>query len=181
MQLKDTQDALNAFGKYVVQQSRSKLTQSNKNASKRLYESLGYELKVMPNSFSMAFLMEEYGKYQDKGVRGVGGTRKTTSRFNKKNNRGKIWKQKGGNSPFSFKEGANSVPSVKHFEAWSRSKGLNAFAVRQSVYRQGIKPSLFFTKPFEAAFKNLPDDIVEAFGLDVENFLKTTINNKATR
>ena len=179
MQLKDTQDALNAFGKYVVQQSRSKLTQSNKDVSKRLYESLGYELKVMPNSFSMAFLMEEYGEYQDKGVRGVGGTRKTTSRFNKKNNKGKIWKQKGGNSPFSFKEGRK--PSVKHFEAWSRSKGLSAFAVRESVYRQGIKPSLFFTKPFEAAFKNLPNDIVEAFGLDVENFLKTTINNKATR
>ena len=179
MQLKDTQDALNAFGKYVVQQSRSKLTQSNKNVSKRLYESLGYDLKVMPNSFSMAFLMEEYGEYQDKGVRGVGGTRKTTSRFNKKNNKGKIWKQKGGNSPFSFKEGRK--PSVKHFEAWSRSKGLSAFAVRESVYRQGIKASLFFTKPFEAAFKNLPNDIVEAYGLDVENFLKTTINNKATR
>ena len=179
MQLKDTQDALNAFGKYVVQQSRSKLTQSNKDVSKRLYESLGYELKVMPNSFSMAFLMEEYGEYQDKGVRGVGGTRKTTSRFNKKNNKGKIWKQKGGNSPFSFKEGRK--PSVKHFEAWSRSKGLSAFAVRESVYRQGIKPSLFFTKPFEAAFKNLPNDIVEAYGLDVENFLKTTINNKPTR
>jgi hypothetical protein len=29
MQLKDTQDALNAFGKYVVQQSRSKLTQGS--------------------------------------------------------------------------------------------------------------------------------------------------------
>jgi hypothetical protein len=71
MQLKDTQDALNAFGKYVVQQSRSKLTQSNKNASKRLYESLGYDLKVMPNSFSMAFLMENYGEYQDKGVSGT--------------------------------------------------------------------------------------------------------------
>jgi len=40
---------------------------------------------------------------------------------------------------------------------------------------------MFFTKPFEAAFEMLPDDIVEAFGLDVENFLKTTINNKATR
>jgi hypothetical protein len=66
MQLKDTQDALNAFGKYVVQQSRSKLTQSNKNASKRLYESLGYDLKVMPNSFSMAFLMENMANIKTK-------------------------------------------------------------------------------------------------------------------
>jgi len=50
MQLKDTQDALNAFGRYVVQQSRSRLTKGGKNASNALYDSLGYDLKVMPNS-----------------------------------------------------------------------------------------------------------------------------------
>ena len=172
MQLKDTQDALNAFGKYVVQQSRSKLTQSNKNASKRLYESLGYDLKVMPNSFSMAFLMENYGEYQDKGVSG------TEVKYN---------------TPYKY---TNKMPPPRAFSQWVvrkrlqettdasdpfvRRKGLQ-FAIAKSIFKKGIKPSLFFTKPFEAAFKNLPNDIVEAYGLDVENFLKTTINNKATR
>lgn len=172
MQLKDTQDALNAFGKYVVQQSRSKLTQSNKNASKRLYESLGYELKVMPNSFSMAFLMENYGEYQDKGVSG------TEVKYN---------------TPYKY---TNKMPPPSAFSQWVIRKGLKGtrdasgrfvsrkglqFAIAKSIFKKGIKPSLFFTKPFEAAFKNLPNDIVEAYGLDVENFLKTTINNKATR
>ena len=172
MQLKDTQDALNAFGKYVVQQSRSKLTQSNKNASKRLYESLGYELKVMPNSFSMAFLMENYGEYQDKGVSG------TEVKYN---------------TPYKY---TNKMPPPSAFSQWVVRKGLKGtrdasgrfvsrkglqFAIAKSIFKKGIKPSLFFTKPFEEAFKNLPNDIVEAYGLDVENFLKTTINNKATR
>ena len=172
MQLKDTQDALNAFGKYVVQQSRSKLTQSNKNVSKRLYESLGYELKVMPNSFSMAFLMENYGEYQDKGVSG------TEVKYN---------------TPYKY---TNKMPPPSAFSQWVVRKGLKGtrdasgrfvsrkglqFAIAKSIFKKGIKPSLFFTKPFEAAFKNLPDDIVEAYGLDMENFLKTTINNKATR
>jgi hypothetical protein len=172
MQLKDTQDALNAFGKYVVQQSRSKLTQSNKNVSKRLYESLGYELKVMPNSFSMAFLMENYGEYQDKGVSG------TEVKYN---------------TPYKY---TNKMPPPSAFSQWVVRKGLKGtrdasgrfvsrkglqFAIAKSIFKKGIKPSLFFTKPFEAAFKNLPNDIVEAYGLDVENFLKTTINNKATR
>jgi hypothetical protein len=172
MQLKDTQDALNAFGKYVVQQSRSKLTQSNKNASKRLYESLGYELKVMPNSFSMAFLMENYGEYQDKGVSG------TEVKYN---------------TPYKY---TNKMPPPSAFSQWVVRKGLKGtrdasgrfvsrkglqFAIAKSIFKKGIKPSLFFTKPFEAAFKNLPNDIVEAYGLDVENFLKTTINNKATK
>ena len=172
MQLKDTQDALNAFGKYVVQQSRSRLTQSNKNVSKRLYESLGYDLKVMPNSFSMAFLMENYGEYQDKGVSG------TEVKYN---------------TPYKY---TNKMPPPSAFSQWVVRKGLKGtrdasgrfvsrkglqFAIAKSIFKKGIKPSLFFTKPFEAAFKNLPNDIVEAYGLDVENFLKTTINNKATR
>ena len=48
------------------------------------------------------------------------------------------------------------------------------YILANSIKKKGIKPSLFFTKPFETAFNNLPDDIVEAYALDVENFLKYT-------
>jgi hypothetical protein len=33
---------------------------------------------------------------------------------------------------------------------------------------------LFFTKPFEAAFKRLPDDLIEKFGLEAEKLFKET-------
>ena len=56
-------------------------------------------------------------------------------------------------------------------------KGLQ-FAIANSIYKKGIKPSLFFTKPFEKAFKNLPKELVESFALDVEQLIKTTVNNK---
>jgi hypothetical protein len=52
------------------------------------------------------------------------------------------------------------------------------FALAKSIALQGIKPSLFFTKPFEKAFERLPDELVEAYGLDVEQFLEFTINKK---
>jgi hypothetical protein len=163
MQLKDTQDALNAFGKYVVQQSRSKLTQSNKNASKRLYESLGYELKVMPSSFSMAFLMENYGEYQDKGVSG------TEVKYNT-----------------SYKY-TNKMPPPSAFSQWVIRKGLKGtrdasgrfvsrkglqFAIAKSIFKKGIKPSLFFTKPFEAAFKNLPKRYCRSIRTRCRKFFK---------
>ena len=45
----------------------------------------------------------------------------------------------------------------------------------KAIFEKGIKPSLFFTKPFEKAFERLPDELVEAYGLDVEQFLKYTI------
>jgi len=65
-----TQDALNKFAKYVIQQSRANLTKQKKNASKNLYNSLGYDLKVNPNSFSLEFYMADYGAFIDEGVRG---------------------------------------------------------------------------------------------------------------
>lgn len=161
--------ALRQFGKYVVQQSRANLSKGRKNSSKSLYNSIGYKKDVTPTGFSLSFIMEEYGIYQDQGVRGAGGTRKTTSSFKRTNNKGKIWKQKGGNSPFSFKEG--NRPSVKHFRDWSRKKGLSAFAVREAVFRQGIKPSFFFTKPFRQAYKNLPNQLLDSLALDIEQLL----------
>ena len=50
-----------------------------------------------------------------------------------------------------------------------------AFLISRSIWNKGLKPSLFFTKPFEKAFKTLPDKILKAYGLDVEEFLKFTI------
>jgi len=173
---RETEAYLNNFAKYVIQQSRSNLTKGGKNSKKELYNSLDKQIEVGANSFRLAFLMEDYGKFQDKGVKGVGGVRKTTSKFNSRNNKGKMWKQNGKNSPFSFKEGRK--PSAKHFKDWAKQKGLNEYAVRDIVYHQGIKPSLFFTKPFEAAFERLPDELVKAYGLDVEQFLQYTINKK---
>jgi hypothetical protein len=158
--------ALNAYGKYVVQQSKSNLTKLKKGGGP-LYNSISYELDSEKGVFLLEFLMEEYGEFQDKGVRGAGGTRKTTSKYNRKNNKGKIWKQKGGKSPYSFKQGRK--PSVKHFKDWAKSKGLNAYAVRESVFRQGLTPSLFFSKPFNKGIEKYSDEIFNGFVLDIEN------------
>ena len=159
---------LTKFAKRVIRQARSNLTKKKKNFNKALYNSLSYKLKVSKNSFYLNFYMEDYGAYQDEGVKGAGGTRKTTSSFNKRNNKGKIWKQKAPNSRFKFKEGTK--PSVKHFKAWAQSKGLNPYAVRESVFRQGISPSKFFTTPFRMQFKKLPPELINAFGLGPDDF-----------
>ena len=169
MQLKETEKYLNAFAKYVIQQSRSNLTKGNRNSSKKLYDSLDKEIEVGANSFRLAFLMEDYGTYQDKGVSGT---------------------KRKYNTPFSYK---SKKPPLKPITEWVTKRRFQfrnketgkfmsykstAFLVRNGIFKNGIKPSLFFTKPFEAAFKNLPDELVEAYGLDVEQFLQYTINKK---
>jgi hypothetical protein len=34
---------------------------------------------------------------------------------------------------------------------------------------KGIKPSMFFTKPFNVGFERLPKELQEKFGIDIEN------------
>jgi hypothetical protein len=174
---KNTKEYLNSFAKYVIQQSRSNLTKGGKNVDKKLYNSIDKEIQVSANSFRLAFLMEDYGKFIDKGVQGS-------------NPSGiKNGVQKAPNSPYKFK--SKSIPT-KVLDKWVIKKGIAPrnkagkflsrqgikFAIAKSIALQGIKPSLFFTKPFEKAFERLPDELIEAYGLDVEEFLQYTINKK---
>ncbi len=166
---KNTKDYLNAFAKYVIQQSRSNLTKGGKNVDKKLYNSLDKEIEVGANSFRLAFLMENYGTFQDKGVSGT---------------------QKKYDTPFSYKSKRPPLKPIldwvtkKRFQFKNKENGKfmsyksTAYLITGGILKNGIKPSLFFTKPFEKAFLNLPDELVEAYGLDLEEFLQFTINKK---
>jgi hypothetical protein len=163
---------LNRFGKVVVKEARTALTKQDRNVSRELYNSLGYDLKVSKNSFELSFKMEDYGKFQDKGVRG-----KTSS-------------AKAPNSPFKFGSGSGKKGGLtsgifewvkaRRFQFKDRNSGKfmsyksTAFLISRSVYHKGTKPTKFFTKPFESAFKRLPDDIIKAYGLTVEKLLINT-------
>ena len=89
--LKNLQTELQSFGKYVVQQSRTNLTKGKHNVDKRLYRSLDYKISESNDIYSLQFLMEDYGMFIDKGVRGANPSLV------------KNGKQKGSNSPYSFK------------------------------------------------------------------------------
>ena len=166
--LVNVKDELNRFAKYVISQSRANLTRGKKNSSKDLYNSLDSEVKVSKNSFELSFLMEEYGVFQDKGVSGV---------------------KKKYNTKYAY---TTKMPPPSKMDKWIVKKGIAPrdkngkfisrkslqFMIARSIFNNGIKPSLFFTKPFEKAFKNLNKDLVEAYKLDVEQLMKNTINNK---
>jgi hypothetical protein len=152
------QEVLDRFIKHVVSQAKRNLTTTGKNASKKLYNSIQGEAKAFPNSIGIYFDMEDYGFFQDKGVSGI---------------------KKKYDTPFSYK---SKMPPPSAFDKWTirkgiaprgkggqfqTRKGLN-FTIARSIFEKGIKPSLFFTKPFEAAFKNLPDELIENYGFDVE-------------
>jgi hypothetical protein len=166
-----TQDALNKFAKYVVSQSKANLTRSKKNASGNLRNSIGYDLKVNPNSFELEFIMAEYGMFVDEGVQGS-----------------KSSYLESRNSRFEFSGRFKTIPT-KSLDRWVVRRGIKGvrdeqgkfikrdslkYLIAKSIYEKGIKASLFFTKPFEKAFDNLPTEIVEAYALDIDEFFEFT-------
>ena len=166
----EVQEAIDKFRKYVVQQSRSNLTKQKKNASKGLYNSIKGVSKVNPNSISLYFEMEEHGIYQDKGVKG------TKSTHPESQSSPYSYKSKGG------KRGLKGMPPTKALDKWVVRRGIAGrdkqgrflsrktlkFLIAKGIFEKGIKASMFFTKPFEKAFDRLPDELVEAYGLDIE-------------
>lgn len=161
MNFRRSKIVLNTFAKYVIKQSRSNLTKGKKNSSKALYDSLDYKILESKNEIDLLFEMLEYGEYQDKGVSG------TKTKYD---------------TPYSY---TNKRPPAKAFDKWTVRKGIApresggrfakrkglSFAIAKTVFEQGIKPSLFFTKPFEKRFDIMIDQLAIAIGNDFENDL----------
>lgn len=157
---------LNKFRKFVINESKKNLRKFGKGGG-NLEDSLDSRLKVNKNSFELEFWMEQYGIYQDQGVSGT---------------------EKKYNTPFSYK---SKVPPPKAFDKWIVRKGISPrnsagqftsrkslqFALSRFIFKNGIKPSMFFTKPFEKAYKKLPEDLVEKYGLDAIKLFNETLYN----
>lgn len=167
---------LNRFGSVVVKESKTALTKKGKNDTKGLYNSTQYKLKISKNSFQLEFLMDEHGKFVDKGVRGKTSSLKAPNspfRFGKSSGGGR---QKGGLS-----DSIESYVKRKRFQFRDRKTGKfmsfkqTASLISSSIYNKGIEETLFFTKPFDAAFKRLPGEIVKVYSLDVDKLLKQAL------
>jgi len=161
----ETQKQLETFKRYVVAKSKMNLKTSKKNTSGKLSNSIKGVTKVNPNSISLYFEMLDYGVWQDKGVNGYRSVYTT---------------------PYSFKKNVPSRQMLKNLDRWIVKKGIAPrdkngkfinrlgfkFAIAKNIFKNGIKPSLFFTKPFEKAYKNLPNELISAYGLDItKNFI----------
>ena len=173
----ETYKALKLFGNDVERKAKDNLKRKKKLSSKGLYNSIGYKAKVSKNSFELDFFMEDYWKYINYGVKGVGGSKAD----------GSSWKKKRvTNSKFKYRD---KRPPTIAFNGWTIRKGIaprNAsgqftsrkgllHAIATSVYHTGLETTSFFTQPFDKEFKQLPEELINAYSLDVDNFLEFAI------
>jgi len=178
----NVEQALKKFEKYIQSEGRKILTKEKRNDTKSLYNAKWVTTKKMPNSISIYFDLGTYGAYVDQGVKG-----KDPSKVSKG---AKIKGQQAPNSPYKFNDKA---PPTRELLQWIKRKGIQprfrdekgkyqkgtqlgfARMVSLNIYHRGLKPSYFFTKPFQKAFERLPEELAEIYGLDAMNLIKNII------
>lgn len=169
---KHVNDALEEFARDVIKQARKNL----KSASGSLSRSLNYRLHVGPNSFDLEFEANSYADFHNQGVSGKDKRRAGT-------------KYRFGTGSFKGSTGEDGAFD-RGIRQWIKLKGIRyrdkkgryaknglkslSYLIRRKIYSQGIRPSLFFTKSFERYYKKLPDDIIEAYALDVTDMIQFT-------
>ena len=165
---KNLNDALEEYAKYVIQQAKTNLTNDDKGGGS-LYNSLNYEILESNEDFLVDFLMEDYGVFVDKGVKGIKSTYPET---------------KASLSKFQYGSGTGVEGGLtKGISGWVRKKRFQfrdkkgrfmsyesmTYIIARSIYNKGLKANLFFTKPFEKGTQNLGQKLYAAFVQDVDN------------
>jgi len=164
--MSETLKALQKFRDLVVTEAKANLRSQGKDSSGKLSNSIEGTVKEMPNSIMLQFGMLPYGNFQDKGVSGT---------------------KKKYDTPYSY---TTKMPPPNKLDKWIVRKGIAPrsktgkfqsrkgiqFAIARSIFYNGIKPSLFFTKPFEKAYKTLPDVLIDKYGLDAEQLLNQILD-----
>jgi hypothetical protein len=170
MDFQRTKQALELFAKAVKLKARKNLKKEKQISSGKLLDSIDYNLNVSPNSFSLEFYMEDYGTFMDLGVKGSKSTYPESR-----------------NSPYKY-SGRFKMINPASLDKWLVKKSMAPrdesgrfierknlkYMIATSIYRKGLKGSRFFTGAFEEEFKNIDQQVQEAFGLDVNDFLIKT-------
>ena len=126
----------------------------------KLRESLDYDVKENPNSIEFSISMEDYGVGVDQGQKP--GTLASLSKLRE-------WIRK---KPARLRD------SQGRFVKMSNKQVANfAEFIQYKINQYGTQPTNFLTEPFEAEFKKLPDELIEAYGLDVEELLNQSLRN----
>ena len=160
-------EALEKYAKYVIQQARSNLSKDGKGKGS-LYQSLSYKIK----GSKISFLAENYGVFVDQGVKGNDPSRVSPN--------ARIKGQQAPNSKYRFGSGKSNrtfQEFVNAMSKWAKQKNIRfrdekgrfkagnykslGYVIASNIYNRGLKPTMFFTKPFEKGIDKFSDEMIQ--------------------
>ena len=151
------EEALEEYANYVIIKAKENLAKGGKFGSYDKSGALSNSLSYKIEKGKVSFLGENYGVFLDQGVKGA--------------------KSTYPESRTSSHKYTNKMPPSSVFDKWSiksgiaprdkkgrfiKRKSLN-FLIARSIYKKGIRATMFFTKPFEDALPLFEDTMAEAF------------------
>lgn len=165
--LDSTNTAISIIRDLIITEAKANLSKGGKfgsyNASGSLNDSLRpIDTKDVNGVVTTGISMNVYGQFIDKGVSGIKKKYKTEYKY------------------------TNKMPPAKALDKWIVRRGIAprdekgrfiprknvAWMISNGIFRNGIKPTLFLTKPFERYTKNMKQEIAEAFGEDVQKYVE---------
>ena len=165
----NTVDELQSIGKEVIRRARIRLSRNNKNVSGRLYDSMKATVDILQprDTVFLAFTFKgaDYWNFVDLGVKGSKSSKKAP------------------NSPYRFGTGTGKKGGLTAgIDRWVVQKGISGtrdaqgrFTPRKTLVRliankiftTGIKPSYFFTAPYDAVLIQRRPALAKSIGLDI--------------
>ena len=165
MKYKNLKEALAEVRDLIVKESKENLIAANKGGGALESSIKGTPVSEKGSSLMFQILMEDYATFVDKGVSG------TKTKYD---------------TPYSY---TDKMPPPSALDKWTVRKGIAPrddkgrfiprktlqFLIARSIYRDGIKPSLFYTEPYHKYLKNISKRLEKSYRVDVRDFTDFTI------
>jgi hypothetical protein len=150
-----TNDAINILANKITE-----LLQENVNKNKSEYSTGELEKSISPlpvkkegGNYIIEIEWEEYGTYQDAGVKGI---KSGTS----------LGSQLGYGKDFAY---SNKMPPPDSFKRFAKSTNTSPFASARSVFYKGIRPTLWASNTIESReMETLLDGVAEVIKKEFE-------------
>jgi len=185
-EVKHLEKAITRFGSNVIKDGR-KILHSKKKTTQgnTLYSNYHYIMKSTKSTIELGLEFgdaADYWQYVDQGVQGTGGIKKGTTKKGELGKRGGTGLARGGNSRFKFDKSFDNPAGelVNALKRWIRNKPISlgdrsinslAYAMGYAIRRRGLERTMFVSRPVEVHSKKIPDEVTEAFLLDVESLI----------
>ena len=129
--------ALQKFGNDIQEDLRNALGERGMQKTDGLGSSIVFDIEDNEGDISFELRMDDYGIFLDEGVTGVG-------TFGIKSENHKDYPQHQTTGRFSFKDKKPPLFENSALDVWSKGLGLNPYAVRESIFRKGLKQTNWF-------------------------------------
>jgi hypothetical protein len=164
MEQKEVQKLLDDFRDKVIAEAKQGLPRDTGELAK----SLKSYVKASKNSIQITFQMKSYGWFQDRGVKGVASGESLSD-----------YKFGTGKKDGGLTRGINKWVQRKQIQFRNKETGQfmsyeqTARTIIRSIWMKGIKPSMWFTKPFEKYYRKLPNEVTKKYVKDLETLFNS--------